>query len=132
MGKSKNSYNIKILMAEDDKFLSKVMVDKFKREGYKITPVSDGNKVMEKIREEKPNIILLDLIMPGKDGFEILSELKLDKVFKKIPVVIMSNLGQDSDIEEAKKLGADDYLVKSNYAINDIVKKIKEVLARKR
>lgn len=119
----------KILIAEDDKFLSRVLSDKFRRKGYDVVIASDGLEAINKIKSEFPDIVLLDLMMPNKNGFEILEEVKTDEKYKEIPVIILSNLGQKGDIERGKKLGVVDYLVKSNMPINDIVKKVEEILA---
>jgi len=120
----------KVLIAEDDKFLSKVLSDKFTRKNYCVVVASDGIEAVNKIKSEMPDIVLLDLIMPNKNGFEILEEVKVDSKYKNIPFIILSNLGQKNDIERGKKLGVVDYLVKSNTPINDIVKKVEEVLAQ--
>lgn len=120
----------KILIAEDDKFLSKVLSDKFKRKDYDVAVASDGIETINKIKSESPDLILLDLIMPNKNGFEILEEVKVDSNYKDIPVIILSNLGQKKDVERGQKLGVVDYLVKSNTPINDIVKKVEEILAQ--
>ena len=126
----KNSGSIKIVIAEDDKFLSKVLSDKFRRANYEVVVASDGIEAVNKIKSLLPDIALLDLMMPNKNGFEILEEIKTEKQFKNLPVLVLSNLGQKSDITRAKKLGATDYLVKSNLSINDVVKKVEEVLAQ--
>jgi len=120
----------KVLIAEDDKFLSKVLSDKFTRKNYTAVVASDGIEAVNKIKSEMPDIVLLDLIMPNKNGFEILEEVKTDAKYKNIPVIILSNLGQKKDVERGKKLGIVDYLVKSNTPINNIVKKVEEVLAQ--
>ena len=82
------------------------------------------------IDSEKPDIILLDLIMPNKNGFELLSELKLDPRERKVPVIVLSNLGQASDIEKAKELGADDYLIKADMPLKDLSEKVKYHLVK--
>jgi len=125
-----NKSGAKILIAEDDKFLSKVLSDKFSRKNYNVIVASDGIEAVNKIKSEIPDIVLLDLIMPNKNGFEILEEVKTDAKYKEIPVIILSNLGQKKDVERGKKLGVVDYLVKSNTPINDIVKKVEEILAQ--
>ncbi len=127
-----NTNGIRVLVAEDDKFLIRVLSDKLRRRGFEVIIASDGIEAVNKIKSGKPDLVLLDLVMPNKDGFEILEEIKTDKKYKKIPIIILSNLGQKSDIEKGKKLGADDYLVKSNLSINAVVDKVKEVLAFKK
>ncbi len=124
----KKSAKGRILLAEDDKSLSSVMMNKLVRRGYKVILAKDGDEAVKKAISEKPDLILLDIIMPNKNGFEALQEIKADKTAKNIPVVIMSNLGQESDIAKAKKMGAKDYLVKSNFGINEIVEKANKYL----
>lgn len=122
---------IKVLVAEDDVFLSKAYAAKLKKEKFEVVLASDGEEVLNKVKAEKPDIILLDIVMPKKNGFDVLYDLKQDQETSKIPVVILSNLGQAEDISKGKDLGADDYLIKSNIAIKDIVSKIKQVLSKK-
>jgi DNA-binding response OmpR family regulator len=121
----------KILIVEDDQFLHKILVMKIKQEGFDIVSAYDGEEALKKMKET-PDLILLDLILPQMSGFEFLGEIKLKDEFKKIPVVVLSNLGQEEDIERAKSLGAQDYLVKANFSIDEVVKKIKEWLVRKK
>lgn len=120
--------NIKILIAEDDKFLVKVLSNKFARKGFCVIIAGDGNEAVNKIKSEKPDLILLDLIMPNKNGFDVLEEIKTDKNYKDIPVIILSNLGQESDIERGKKFGVADYLIKSNLSINEVISRVNELL----
>ena len=120
----------KILIAEDDKFLSRVLSDKFTREGYEVSVASNGLEAINKIKAEKPDVVLLDIVMPGKSGFEILEEVKKDKKYKDIPIIILSNLGQKIDIERGKKFGVIDYLVKSNIPINDVLGTVEKLLAK--
>jgi len=119
----------KILVAEDDKFLLAAYAAKLKTSGFDAVLASDGEEAVNKTKTEKPDLILLDLVMPKKDGFDVLYDLKNNPETKNIPVIILSNLGQEEDIAKGKKLGAVDYLVKSNIAIKDVVSKIKEILA---
>ena len=93
---------------------------------------SNGVKAMEIIKKDKPDLILLDLVMPDKDGFEVLEDLKLDDEFKKIPVIILSNLGQDSDVKKGKELGAIDYMIKANYSMKDVIAKVKEYVVKRK
>jgi DNA-binding response OmpR family regulator len=119
-----------ILIAEDDRFLSRGLSDKLQRKNFVVVAASDGNEALAKLREKKIDLILLDLIMPNKDGFQVLAEMRTDKKYDNLPVIILSNLGQEKDIEEGKRLGATDYLVKSNLSIEDVVVKVKETLAK--
>lgn len=118
----------KVLLAEDDKFLSVALGDKLEREGFQVVKAPNGLEAINLITQEHPDIILLDLIMPQRTGFQVLEALKLDADLAKIPVVVLSNLGQESDREKAKNLGAVDYLVKSDVQMGEIVEKIKTYL----
>ena len=118
----------KILIIEDDKFLRELIVMKLKKESYDVLDAVDGEEGIKKIREEKPDIILLDLILPGIDGFEVLSQIKSDPTVSSIPVIILSNLGQREDIERGLTLGATDYMIKAHFTPGEIVEKIKSIL----
>ena len=122
---------IKVVLVEDDKFLSEVLIFRLKDEGFDAIPVDNGETAYATIKKENPNIVLLDLLLPKKNGFEVLQELKADPVTNPIPVVILSNLGQQTDLDKGRQLGAVDYLVKANFSIGDIVAKIKQYLAPK-
>jgi DNA-binding response OmpR family regulator len=115
----------KILLAEDDKFIARAYKDGLEQAGFMVTAVADGEEAMKSVAKEIPDIILLDLIMPIKNGFEVLADLKLDPKLKKVPVLVLSNLGQDSDFLKAKQLGAVDYMVKSNFSMKEVIAKVK-------
>ncbi|MEK7585065.1 MAG: response regulator [Patescibacteria group bacterium] len=121
----------RILLAEDDKFLSTALGDKLTREGFTVIKALNGLEAAAKAKLEKPDLILLDLIMPQKTGFEVLTEIKLEPSTKGIPVIVLSNLGQETDIKKAKDLGAVDYLVKSDVEMKTVVEKVKAELARR-
>ena len=123
--------NQKILLAEDDKFLSTAMSDKLAREGFTVLHAVNGLEAVSVAKADHPDLILLDIIMPQKTGFEVLSELRLDSATRDIPVIVLSNLGQEADIKKARDLGAIDYLVKSDVEMKMVVEKIKEELARR-
>lgn len=118
----------KITVVEDDKFLRELITQKLSKEGYDITEAVDGEEGIETIKEEKPDLILLDLILPGIDGFEVLARIKSDPGISEIPVIILSNLGQKDDIERGLKMGAKDYLIKAHFTPEEIIKKINTVL----
>ncbi len=120
----------RILLVEDDKFLSTALADKLAREGFTVTKAVNGEEALAKVRLARPDLVLLDLIMPQKTGFEVLAELKLEPSTKDIPVIVLSNLGQEVDIKKAKDLGARDYLVKSDVEMKTVVEKIKAELAK--
>jgi len=124
--------NIKVLVAEDDKFLVKAFAVKLAKDGFDVIVAGNGNEAITEAKKNKPDIILLDLIMPQKNGFDALYELKQDEETKDIPVIITSNLSQEIDIKRGKDLGADDYLVKSDTPIQEIIAKIKQVLAKRK
>lgn len=117
-----------ILVAEDDKFYANIFRTKLSREGYEVQVAGDGEQVLNAARQKKPDLIMLDLIMPVKDGFEALEEIKADNSLKNIKVIVISNLGQDEDVKKAKDLGAVDYLIKTNMSINEMVEKVKSYL----
>lgn len=120
----------RILLVEDDKFLATALSDKLAREGFVVIKAANGQEAAAKIRLERPDLVLLDLIMPQKNGFEVLAEMKLEPLTKHIPVIVLSNLGQEADIKKAKDLGASDYLVKSDVEMKTVVEKIKGELAK--
>lgn len=117
-----------ILIVEDDKFLRELIAGKLVKEGYEISEAIDGEKGIKMIKEEKPDLVLLDLILPGIDGFEVLSRMKEDPELARIPVIILSNLGQKEEVERGIKLGAIDYMIKAHFTPREIIDKIKNVL----
>jgi len=118
----------KILIIEDDKFLRELIVKKLQKEGYDICEAVDGEEGIKKVKEEKPDLVLLDLILPGIDGFEVLSRTKEDPALSQIPVIILSNLGQKEDVERGLGLGANDYLIKAHFTPGEIIEKIRAIL----
>ncbi|MFC1663556.1 response regulator transcription factor [Patescibacteria group bacterium] len=118
----------RILVVEDDKFLRDLIVKKLTKEGYEPSEAIDGEEGAKKTKEEKPDLILLDLILPGIDGFEVLSRIKNDSSLSSIPVIILSNLGQKDDVEKGLKMGAVDYLIKAHFTPGEIIEKIKNAL----
>ena len=121
----------KILVVEDDKFLRDLIIGKLKEEGFEVIFAIDGADGLKQAREAKPDLVLLDLILPTLNGFEVLKQMKEDssQEIKSIPVVILSNLGQQEDVKKGLDLGAVDFLIKANYTLSEIVEKAKEVLA---
>ena len=118
----------KIALIEDEKFLLGAMRDKLQREGFEVYTATNGNLGLEVIKKEKPDLVLLDLIMPVKSGFEVLEDLQKENGLKKIPVIILSNLGQESDIQKGKELGAVDYLIKADFKMKEVIAKVREHL----
>jgi CheY-like chemotaxis protein len=118
----------KILLIEDDKFLRELMNKKLITLGYEVVSAADGESGLVMIKETKPDVVLLDLILPGINGFEVLEKAKQDPEIADIPVVILSNLGQGEDIERGLALGAKDFLVKAHFTPQEIVNKLKSIL----
>lgn len=118
-----------ILIVEDDEFISDVYQRKLLLEGFEVALAKDGEEALRTIRERRPDLVLLDIMIPLKDGFQVLSDLRADAGLSDIRVVVMSNLSQGKDIAHAKELGALDYIVKSNIALSDMVQRIRKALA---
>jgi len=117
-----------ILVAEDDKFYANIYKTKLAKEGYDVEVAGDGQAVLKLAKKRKPDLVLLDLVMPVKDGFETLKDIRADATLKTIKVLVLSNLGQEEDREKAKQLGADGYVVKSNISIEEMLVAIKKHL----
>lgn len=120
-----------VLVVEDDVFLRQLLTEKLKKEGFEVYEASGGEEALELIKKKLPMLVLLDLVMPGVDGFQVLQETRKDPITQNIPVIVLSNLGESSDIERAKKLGVDDYLIKAHFILEEIVEKISQVLAKR-
>ncbi len=119
--------NKKVLFIEDEEALQRTLGDSLERIGYEITKATDGEEGLRAARQTLPDLILLDLILPKKSGFEVLDELKKDPSTKQIPVMVLTNLEGSADIERALAAGATTYLVKANYNLDDILAKIQAV-----
>ena len=120
----------KILVVEDDKFLSQAYNVKLTKAGFEVTIALDGDQAMKSLQTTMPDLIVLDLIMPVKDGFSVLEDVKKDPKLKKIPVIIASNLGQTEDINRGMTLGAVDYFIKSDLSLENLINKINSVLGK--
>lgn len=118
----------KVLLIEDDLSLLKIYSNKLRISGFDVSMATTGDEGLRKVQAEKPSIVLLDLILPGQDGFMVLEEIKKNPQTRKIPVIILSNLGQPDDIKRGQELGAADYLVKSNVSLVDLVGKVKKYI----
>lgn len=118
----------KILIIEDDEHVAKIYEIKFSKEGYNIILAVNGEEGIEKIKNERPNLIFLDLMMPKKDGFMVLEEIKKNPELAKIPILAISNLGQQSDKDRAIALGAKEYLVKVEYSMQEVVDRARKYL----
>ena len=117
-----------ILLVEDDETLSELIKTQFKLYGCELSHLSSGQGAVNKIKEIKPEIILLDILLPNQNGFDILEEIRNDPEVKDIPVIIISNLDSEQDLDQAKKLGVRDYLIKSTIVTEEIAEKVKEIL----
>lgn len=123
-----NGKNKKILVIEDEATLQKALMEALTQESYDVLSALDGLRGLEMAREEKPDLILLDIILPKMDGFEVLKELKKDESVSEIPIIILTNLSNMSDIQKTLDLGATTYLVKADFHLKDVLEKIKETL----
>jgi len=122
------SQNKKIIIAEDEPVLIEMYRLYFERAGYEVLKASNGRECIDFVKNEKPNIILLDILMPKVDGWEVLKQLKTDPETKKIPILVFSNLGQTQEIQKGLDLGADDYVVKSNMTPKELLEKVEGML----
>lgn len=120
----------KILLVEDEIALSEVLRDEFALHKFEVIVAYDGVEALEQLRAEKPDFVLLDLLLPKMDGFEVLRQMKADDDLSGIPVIVLSNLGQDEDIKNAMKLGAVDYFVKTQHPIKEIIQKVQHFLVQ--
>lgn len=118
----------KILLIEDEEIMVNLLQKKLTEEGYKIEIARDGIEGLEKAKLVKPNLILLDIVMPKMGGLEVLEEMQKDKKLKKIPVIIISNSGQPVEIDKAQKLGAKDWLIKTEFDPQEVIEKVKKQL----
>jgi len=123
---------VNVLLVEDDSFLREISSKKLTKEGYTVYEAIDGSQAIDGANAIKPDIVLLDIILPAIDGFQVLSQIRAssDEKIAKVPVIMLSNLGQEDDIKKAKDMGANDYLVKAHFTTEEIVAKIKVVLGK--
>ena len=122
------SKKYRILLVEDDAFISDIYAAKFKKEGFVVFTALDGEIGLEVSKKELPDIILLDILMPKMDGFQVLTQLKELNQTKKIPVILLSNLGQAEDVKKGFTLGAEDFLIKAHFVPQDVVKRVETLL----
>ena len=120
----------KILLIEDEELIIRLLGKKLASIGYEVALAMDGQEGLEKMKKDRPDLILLDIIMPKKGGFEVMEEMKKDPELAKIPVIIISNSGQPLELEKAKKFGAADWLVKTEFDPREVVEKIKKHISR--
>ena len=121
---------MKALIVEDEDVLAQVLAEKLKKSDFEVEIADDGEKAVSATKSFKLDIIMLDLMLPKMDGFEVLRELKANDDTKRIPVVAITNLSEDDNIKKALQMGVVDYFVKSNHPVNEIVEKVKAVLLK--
>src|SRR3989344_9069379 len=121
--------NTKILLVDDDEFLLDMYALKFKEAGFDIDVATSGEDALNKLQKGSYGIMLLDIVMPILDGFEVLAKIKRDNIASSVPVIVLSNLGQKEDIDRGIALGAKDYVIKAHFTPSEVVEKVKSVLA---
>ncbi len=117
-----------IMIVEDDNFLAEIYQKKFELEGFKVSVASNGEKALVDIKKKMPDLVLLDVLLPKLDGFSVLEKLKADAAVKDIPVILLTNLGQQDDVQRGLDRGAADYLIKTHFKPSEVVDKVKKVL----
>ncbi len=121
----------KVFIVEDDTFLSDMYQTKFVSAGYDVHIALDGDQCISKLKEGlRPDVILLDVVMPHRDGIEVLSVIKNNETMKDIPVILLTNLGQENDIKRGLEMGAVEYLVKAHYTPSEVEKKVEEIMKK--
>lgn len=121
---------IKILLVEDEEMLASMYETKFKKEGYTIAVAHDGEEGVAKAEAGAFTVVLLDIILPKLDGFAVLKKLRENEKYKTVPIIMLTNLGQEEDIKKGSDLGASGYLVKSNVTPTQVIAKVREILAK--
>ena len=117
-----------ILLVEDDTFLAEMYVTKLELEGFRVVLASDGEQAVIMAAKEVPALILLDIILPKKSGFDVLKEIRNNATIKDTPVILLTNLGQKEDVQRGLKLGATDYLIKAHFMPSEVVAKVKRLV----
>lgn len=118
----------KIVIVEDDVFLAEMYATKFEFEGFEMHVANNGDEGIKLIQKVRPDVILLDILLPKKNGFEVLEELKANDELKDLPVILLTNLGQKEDVDKGIELGAVDYLIKAHFVPSEVVQKVKNVI----
>ncbi len=119
----------KILIVEDDSFLLNMYADKFRAEDFEVFIAEDGAKGLKLTKEKLPDVILLDIMLPKMDGFEVLEKVKVDERSKNIPVILLTNLSQKEEVKKGLSMGAKDFLIKAHFMPNEVVEKVIQVLS---
>lgn len=119
----------KVLIIEDEELISELLQKKLSNQDYEVEVAEDGKEGLETLREkENPDVVLLDIIMPKKGGFDVLEEMKDDEKLQDIPVIIVSNSGQPVELEKAKKLGAEDWIIKTEFDPQEVIEKVEKII----
>lgn len=118
----------KIFITEDDKFLREMLTQKFSGEGYEVDVAETGKIAVDKVKNIKTDLFVSDLLLPDMDGFDVLKAIQDNPKHKEVPVIVLSNLDKPEDMTRAEKLGAKDFLIKSNFTVNEILAKVKDLL----
>ncbi len=121
-----------ILLVEDDPFLVDIYTTKLRSSGFNVEVASDGSQAISKLKERQPDMVLLDIVLPRFDGWDVLKSLGENKTIKNTKVVVLSNLGQKSDIDKATRMGAIKYLIKAHYTPSEIIDEISELFEEKK
>lgn len=121
---------VNVFIIEDDRFLSPLLRSRLEKEGLTVKQAFDGEEALKMLETMRPQVVILDLIMPRISGLELLQTLASDPQYNRIPVIIMSNLSQDSDVEKAKSLGAAGYFVKVHASLDEVIKLVKQLMAK--
>ena len=116
----------KILIIEDEEIISNLLAKKLSQVGYEVKTAFNGQEGLEILEQEKPDLVLIDIVMPKKDGFETISEVKGDPTLKDIPIIIISNSGQPVELDKAKEMGVNDWLIKTDFDPQEVIQKVKK------
>jgi len=127
-GAESNNQRKRILLVEDDTFLAGMYVSKLKLADFEVKLADNGEDGLNLAKKELPNLILLDILLPRMDGFEVIKRLKKDPMTAKIPIILLTNLGQKKDVDQGMALGAKDYLIKAHFMPSEVIAKIKKIL----
>ncbi len=119
---------IHILIVEDDNFLADIYQKKFEMEEFKVSTAGNGEKALVDIKKKMPDLVLLDILLPKLDGFAVLEKVKADSAVKNIPIILLTNLGQQDDVQRGLEKGAADYLIKTHFKPSEVVDKVKKIL----
>ena len=120
----------RVLIVEDEPLIGDLLQRKLQAEGYYAFVAKDGEEALRQIREERPDLVLLDIVLPRLNGFEVLSEMRKDEELGKIPVIIISNSGQPTEIEKAKEIGVRDWLIKTEFDPQEVVEKVQKQIGQ--